>query len=229
MNGIMMRMLTQKHEEYEERPEERRRETENRKRMREEPWQEPERWPEPEMRRTMAYSYPMRSTEPMRRSAEPEHTMPRAGLYDGGGMGFGAVAHYEDGQRQEGRPAIRATGTVWMNQPEEADDEMGMDRETAERWVQGMEGTDPNRPRGGKWSAEALKPLAKKNGFPTEGPEFWAFYAMANAMYSDYAATAKRYGISTPEFYAELARDFIHDADAEPDKVARYYKYIARK
>ena len=111
-----MRMLTQKHEEYEERPEERRRETENRKRMREEPWQEPEHWPEPETRRTMAYSYPMRSTETMRRPIEPDHTMPRAGLYDGSGMGFGAVAHYEDGQRQESRPAIRATGTVWMNQ-----------------------------------------------------------------------------------------------------------------
>ena len=130
-------------------------------------------------------------------------------------------------QRQESRPAIRATGTVWMNQSE--DDGTEFDRETAERWVRGMEGTDPNHPRGGKWTAEALKPLAQKNGFPTDGPEFWEFYAMANAMYSDYAATAKRYGISTPEFYAELARDFIHDADAEPDKVERYYKYIARK
>ena len=228
MNGITMRMLPRRNDEREE-PMERRYEPESRRRMREEAWKEPERehWPETETRRTMAYSYPMRSAEPMRRPAEPERTMPRAGLYDGGGMGFGAVAHYEDEQRQESRPAIRATGTVWMNQPE--DEGMEFDRETAERWVRGMEGTDANHPRGGKWTAEALKPLAQKNGFPTDGPEFWEFYAMANAMYSDYAATAKRYGISTPEFYAELARDFIHDADAEPDKVARYYKYIARK
>lgn len=228
MNGITMRMLTRRNDEREE-PMERRYEPEGRRRMREEAWQEPERqhWPEPETRRTMAYSYPMRSTEPMRRPAEPDHAMPRAGLYDGSGMGFGAVAHYEDEQRRESRPAIRATGTVWMNQPE--DEGMEFDRETAERWVKGMEGTDPNHPRGGKWTAEALKPLAQKNGFPTDGPEFWEFYAMANAMYSDYAATAKRYGISSPEFYAELARDFIHDADAEPDKVERYYKYIARK
>lgn len=226
MNGITMRMLTHKQDEYADQPRER--ETGRRMpgEMRAET--EHERWPETDTRRTMAYSYPMPDRQPVRRPETPEHTMPRAGLYDGGGMGFGAAAHYDDGQRQTARPSIRATGTVWMD-PAEEDEAGEMDRETAERWVQGMDGTDPNHPHGGKWTAEALKPLAKKNGFPTDGPEFWAFYAVTNAMYSDYAATAKRYGISTPEFYAELAADFIRDADAEPDKVEKYYKYIARK
>lgn len=127
------------------------------------------------------------------------------------------------------RSNIKATGTVWMSQPKtEENDGMELDRETAERWVAGMEGTDPNHPRGGKWTAEALKPLAQKNGFPTDGKEFWEFYAMTNAMYSDYAATAKKYGITTPEFYAAMAADFIHDQDAKPDKVERYMRYIAK-
>ena len=204
MNGITMRMLTQPREDREEDREHR----------------------EPETHHTMAYGYPMREPEPMRRPVEPEHTMPRAGLYDGGGMGFGASATYGDIQRPKSN--IKATGTVWMTQPEESGDGMELDRETAERWVASMEGTDPNHPHGGKWTAEAIKPLAQKNGFPTDGPEFWAFYAICNAMYSDYSATAKRYGITSPDFYAALAADFIRDSDAQPDKVERYMRYIAK-
>lgn len=204
MNGITMRMLTHPREEQEEDRERR----------------------EPESRHTMAYGYPMREPEPVRRHVEPEHTMPRAGLYDGGGMGFGTSATYGDSQRPKSN--IKATGTVWMTQPEDPDDDMQLDRDTAERWVASMTGTDVNHPHGGKWTAEALKPLAQKNGFPTDGPEFWAFYAICNAMYSDYAATAKRYGITSPEFYASLAADFIRDEDAQPDKVERYMRYIAQ-
>lgn len=222
MNGITMRMLTRTREEGEEerRPEETRR-------RRERDW--------PEDRRTMAYGYPMER----RRTADtyrhqPDYTEPpRAGLYDGGRLGFGA-AHYDTGaqaRQDDRRPtAIKASGTVWMDSPEaEEDDPAPIDRETAMRWVDSMEGTDPNHPHGGKWSPEALKPLAQKEGFPPDGPEFWAFYAVANAMYSDYAATAKRYGIHSPDFYADMAADFIRDADAAPDKVQKYLRYIVRK
>lgn len=222
MNGITMRMLTRQREEGEEerRPEETRR-------RRERDW--------PEDRRTMAYGYPMerrRTADPYRH--QPDYTEPpRAGLYDGGRLGFGA-AHYDTGaqaRQDDRRPtAIKASGTVWMDSPEaEEDDPATIDRETAMRWVDSMEGTDPNHPHGGKWSPEALKPLAQKEGFPPDGPEFWAFYAVANAMYSDYAATAKRYGIHSPDFYADMAADFIRDADAAPDKVQKYLRYIVRK
>lgn len=222
MNGITMRMLTRQREEGEEerRPEETRR-------RRERDW--------PEDRRTMAYGYPMerrRTADPYRH--QPDYTEPpRAGLYDGGRLGFGA-AHYDTGaqaRQDDRRPtAIKASGTVWMDSQEaEEDDPATIDRETAMRWVDSMEGTDPNHPHGGKWSPEALKPLAQKEGFPPDGPEFWAFYAVANAMYSDYAATAKRYGIHSPDFYADMAADFIRDADAAPDKVQKYLRYIVRK
>lgn len=228
MNGITMRMLTHPREDDDRRPEETRRRTREESR---------EDWPED--RRTMAYGYPMerrRPAEPYR--WEPDHDQPkrmepRAGLYDGGRLGFGA-AHYDTGaptRQDDRRPtAIKASGTVWMDSPEaEEDDPAPIDRETAMRWVDSMEGTDPNHPHGGKWSPEALKPLAQKEGFPPDGPEFWAFYAVANAMYSDYAATAKRYGIHSPDFYADMAADFIRDADAAPDKVEKYLRYIVRK
>lgn len=228
MNGITMRMLTHPREDDGRRPEETRRRTREERR---------EDWPED--RRTMAYGYPMehrRTAEPYRREPDhdqPQRMEPRAGLYDGGRLGFG-TAHYDDGapaRQDDRRPtAIKASGTVWMDSPEaEEDDPAPIDRETAMRWVDSMEGTDPNHPHGGKWSPEALKPLAQKEGFPPDGPEFWAFYAVANAMYSDYAATAKRYGIHSPDFYADMAADFIRDADAAPDKVQKYLRYIVRK
>ena len=223
MNGITMRMLTHPREDGDSRPEETRRRTREEHR---EDW--------PEERRTEAYGYPMErrmTADPYRH--QPDYTEPpRAGLYDGGRLGFGA-AHYDGGMTRadDHKPtAIKATGTVWMDSTTAEEESSGeIDQESAMRWVQSMEGTDPNHPSGGKWSPEALKPLAQKEGFPTDGPEFWAFYAVANAMYSDYAATAKRYGVHSPDFYADMAADFIRDADAQPDKVERYLRYIVRK
>lgn len=167
MNGITMRMLTHPREDGDRRPEETRRRTREERR---EDW--------PEERRTEAYGYPMErrmTADPYRH--QPDYTEPtRAGLYDGGRLGFGA-AHYDTGAqaRQDDRQptAIKASGTVWMDSPEaEEDDPAPIDRETAMRWVDSMEGTDPNHPHGGKWSPEALKPLAQKEGFPPDGPEF---------------------------------------------------------
>lgn len=104
-----------------------------------------------------------------------------------------------------------------------------MDKETAEKWVNNMRNEDKNHPHGGKWTPEALKPFAQKYNIPVDSPKFWEFYAMTNAMYSDYSEVVKKFGISSPEFYACMAKAFMDDRDAEPDKVARYYEYIAKK
>ena len=45
-----------------------------------------------------------------------------------------------------------------------------------------------------------------------------------NMMYSDYEYTADRYGVNTPDFYAELAKDFLFDKDGPgPKKNLRAY------
>lgn len=106
---------------------------------------------------------------------------------------------------------------------------MEFDRETAENWVRNMRNEDKSHPVGGKWSPDMLKPLAMKYGIPTDGARFWEFYAMANAMYSDYGEVARKFGITSPEFYACMAKAWMDDADAEPDKTALYYEYIVKK
>lgn len=106
---------------------------------------------------------------------------------------------------------------------------MEFDRETAEHWVRSMRNEDKAHPVGGKWTPDMLKPLAQKYGIPTDGPRFWEFYAMTNAMYSDYGEVARKFGITSPEFYVCMAKAWMEDKDAEQDKTALYYEYIVKK
>lgn len=100
--------------------------------------------------------------------------------------------------------------------------------QTAEEWVASMVNEDPAVGRGGKWKPDDVRPFAKKYGIQTTGKQFAEFYAMMNAMYSDYSEVAKRYGVTDPGFFAEMAKAFIHDKDANPDKVQAYYEYIVK-
>lgn len=106
---------------------------------------------------------------------------------------------------------------------------MEFDRETAENWVRNMRNEDKAHPVGGKWSPDMLKPLAQKYGIPTDGNKFWELYAMANAMYSDYGEVARKFGVTSPEFYVCMAKAWMEDKDAEPDKTALYYEHIVKK
>lgn len=147
-----------------------------------------------------------------------ERRMPSSDYRTSRQIGFGAMNNMDgEHHRQE----------HMMGRSEE--EPMEFDRETAEHWVRSMRNEDKAHPVGGKWSHEMLKPLAQKYGIPTDGAKFWEFYAMTNAMYSDYGEVAKKFGITSPEFYACMAKAWMDDKDAEPDKTALYYEYIVRK
>ena len=103
-----------------------------------------------------------------------------------------------------------------------------MTREMAEEWVDSMNGDDPAKPHGGKWTPDQVKPIAQKYGVPTEGDRFWEFYAVMNAMYSDYYAVAKKYNSLNPDFFADMAMAFINDKDAVKNKAVVYYDCIAK-
>jgi len=105
---------------------------------------------------------------------------------------------------------------------------MGFDRETAEEWVEGMENEDDQKPRGPKWEVAALKPLAEKVGLPTDGPEFWEFYAVINSLYSDFCKVFNEYNFKNPIGYAKLAKAWMHDKDAVDNKAMVYYECIVK-
>ncbi len=134
-------------------------------------------------------------------------------------IGFGAMTMHGDHEQKEHH----------MERGMASMEPMEFDRETAEHWVRSMRNEDKAHPVGGKWNPDMLRPLAQKYGIPTEGKKFWEFYAMTNAMYSDYGEVARKFGITSPEFYVCMAKAWMEDKDAEPDKTALYYEYIVKK
>lgn len=96
-------------------------------------------------------------------------------------------------------------------------------REKAERWVRGMHGGDH---RGGKWTYEEIKQYASSYGVTGE-QKVIDFFAVMNAMYSDYHKVARMFGVDKTDFYAELAKAFLDDEDAVDGKAAVYYECIA--
>lgn len=101
-------------------------------------------------------------------------------------------------------------------------------RDQAKKWVDAMHGEDPGVMHGGKWTMEQIEPVAIKYGVQPGTEEFIELYLVMNALYNDYFAIAKKYNVLTPEFFADLAMAFIHDRDAVPGKVWRYFMHVVK-
>jgi len=96
--------------------------------------------------------------------------------------------------------------------------------ETAMEWARGLH--NPDGSTGPKWSREQLKPYMQQVGY--QGDDM-TFYAVANMLYGNASKVLKKYGIDRPEVYADLAKAWIEDKDAVPDKAGMYYRYIVAK
>ena len=88
--------------------------------------------------------------------------------------------------------------------------------EKAGEWIRSM------RPFGMRWSFEQTNEVLKENKLEIDKIDFWA---MMNAMYNDYHDIFQ----DNTETYIRLAKDFICDEDAEPNKTYIYWKNIAKK
>lgn len=62
-------------------------------------------------------------------------------------------------------------------------------------------------------------------GIDCEPLQFWI---TMNMIYSDYVKVAKKLGMNNVDFYACMAKAFLDDKDAQPDKLARYYEYVVK-
>ena len=103
----------------------------------------------------------------------------------------------------------------------------GFTRENAERWVQHMQNADGST--GPNWTLEQATAVANSIGVHTDP---WVWFAAMNMMYSDYWESATRYGVDRPEYYADLAKEFLFDKDmkeivAAYDMDSEEYKAVA--
>lgn len=97
-------------------------------------------------------------------------------------------------------------------------------KEQAIGWVAFMENADGTR--GGHWSMEETEVIRMQRGIDCDSV---MFFAAMNMMYSDYCRAAEKTGAASIDFYAYMAKAFLDDKDAAPNKLARYYYFIAEK
>lgn len=93
-----------------------------------------------------------------------------------------------------------------------------VDEHTARKWVEKMDGGEHFKME----QADQLRTTICPDCDKAE------FYVALNAMYSDHCESAKKLGMDKPEFYAHLAKDFLNDKDAKPNKLRIYMTYIPK-
>lgn len=91
-------------------------------------------------------------------------------------------------------------------------------------WVGAMKNADGTC--GGHWAMEQTEQARKQRGIECDPV---MFYAAMNMMYSDYCKAAEKTGAGSSDLYAYMAKAFLDDEDAAPNKLVRYYHCVAEK
>lgn len=90
--------------------------------------------------------------------------------------------------------------------------------EDAREWVSHM-----NPPA--RWTMDQTTAVMNQRGYHHKPCEF---YAIMNMLVSDYGTTMAKYGADKPEVWADLAHNWLDDADADDGKTGRYWRDIAK-
>ncbi len=97
-------------------------------------------------------------------------------------------------------------------------------KETALEWTSRMQNVDGTT--GPHWSLEQTEQVRKQRSIECDP---LGFYVTMNMMYSDYCKVAEKVGVNILDFYAYMAKAFLDDMDAAPNKLARYYHCVVEK
>ena len=104
-----------------------------------------------------------------------------------------------------------------------------MSKKDFEKWGKSLENEDGSR--GEHFKKEQAEQLARQMGIDVHSLGGAEVFAMAmNMKYADYCGVARKYGVDRPEYYADLAKAFLHDKDYKgnpEEKLWLYYKCIA--
>lgn len=89
-------------------------------------------------------------------------------------------------------------------------------------WVNSMKNADGSV--GAHWTMEQTEQFRAQRGIDCSPVDFWV---TMNMMYSDYCKAAKKNNTSTVDFFVDMAKAFLDDADARPGKLTLYYRYVS--
>lgn len=126
------------------------------------------------------------------------------------------AGYYSDGDMMPGKKShMSDRGTGGFHHP--------LTKDMLEAWVAKMENADGST--GAHWTLEQTKQL-QAQGIGLDPVKLWVAMDM---MYSDCFLAAEKAGIGKPDFYADMAKAFLTDKDAQPDKLDRYCCAVAKR
>ena len=105
-----------------------------------------------------------------------------------------------------------------------SNDSSSFSLDTAQAWTKKMKNEDGTQ--GPHWTLEQAKQIMAQRKIGLDPVQFWV---TLNMIYSDFSPVAKKHGLGgSLEFYTDMAKAFLTDKDAKPDKLSRYYEYIVQ-
>lgn len=159
--------------------------------------------------------------EPESRGGSERRGRERSGNRQPTQIGF----RYEmDGDRPRGAyPTMHEPGrkSGGMKAGREPESYGRMDEELAEEWTAMMHNADGTK--GAHWQMEQTEKVMEMRNLDCDPMEF---FVAVNMMYSDYSKVARKHGVNTLDFYADMALAFLDDADAVEDKLMAYYECV---
>ena len=144
--------------------------------------------------------------QPEDRYYEPNNALPR--------MGFDMTERHD-------QPKIWKSGMAKSNPMYEQYE--GLTEEKAKHWLDQMQNEDGSK--GPHWTLDQVKQVVKQKMLDLDPLETWV---AINMVWSDYYPVAKKFNVNNTEFYLEMAKAFLQDKDASPEKLQKYFEYVVK-
>ena len=113
----------------------------------------------------------------------------------------------------------------WSEEPKPAKKDVSdktFTLDVAEEWASKLQNEDGSS--GPHWTMEQAKRIMAQRNLSLDPTEFWI---AINLIYSDFSPVAKKHGVGgNLDFYVDMAKAFLNDKDAGPNKIARYYECV---
>lgn len=115
----------------------------------------------------------------------------------------------------------------WSEEPKPAKKDVSdktFTLDVAEEWASKLQNEDGSS--GPHWTIEQTKRIMAQRNLSIDPAEFWM---AINLIYSDFSPVAKKHGVGgNLDFYVDMAKAFLEDKDAGPNKIARYYECVVK-
>ena len=139
-----------------------------------------------------------------------------AAHFDSPGKSDASYQKMQEGNHMKGPSLLGRGGAMSQAIPK-------FNKRMAEEWTGKMQNEDGSK--GPHWRMDQVEQIMRQKNIQCEPAEF---FAVVNAMFSDYSEVAQKHGVNKQDFYIDMAKAFLMDKDAVKDKVAAYYMYVVK-